>query len=285
VRSPRERRDTDNRRRALAGTADIEIVPLRAAAETLADVPPSTTVTVTCSPKWGLGRTLEVTELAAQAGYQVVPHVAARQVADERELRSIVDRLATAGVRDVYIVGGDAAVPAGGFASAAELLDVLSTVDHPFANLGVACYPEGHPKIPDAELLDALHLKQKHATYMVSQLCFDSELLLGWLRRTRQEGISLPLRVGVAAPLDTRKLVELSLRIGVGSSLRYLTKQHGFLGSLLRGGSYRPERLLDDFARAPDLDELGIEKVHLYSFNQIAATVEWQQQVSGRLAA
>jgi hypothetical protein len=30
---------------------------------------------------------------------------------------------------------------------------------------------------------------------------------------------------------------------------------------------------------------VAAHQVHLYSFNQIAATVEWQQQVSGRLAA
>jgi methylenetetrahydrofolate reductase (NADPH) len=79
--------------------------------------------------------------------------------------------------------------------------------------------------------------------------------------------------------------VELALRIGVGSSLRYLTKQHGLLGSVLRGGAYRPEQLLDTIVETPDLDELGIDTVHLYSFNQIAATVEWQRRISGSLAA
>jgi methylenetetrahydrofolate reductase (NADPH) len=240
---------------------------------------------VTCSPKWGIGRTLELTELAARTGYRVVPHLAARQVVDRAELRSIVDRLAGAGVRDVYVIGGDAATPAGEFTSAGDLLDALATLEHPFTDIGVAGYPEGHPKISDAALLEALLLKQAHATYLVSQLCFDAATLLGWLCATRRQGVTLPLRVGVAAPIDTRKLVELALRIGVGSSLRYLTKQHGLLGSVLRGGAYRPEQLLDTIVETPDLDELGIDTVHLYSFNQIAATVEWQRRISGSLAA
>ena len=285
MRSVGEPSDAATRRRGLARTANIEVIPLRGVAAQLAGIPPTTTITVTCSPKFGIGRTVEFTELAARAGYHVVPHVAARQVADRAELRSIVDRLAGAGVRDVYVIGGDAATPTGEFASAGDLLSALATMDHPFPEVGIAGYPEGHPKIADAELLEALRLKQKHATYLVSQLCFDSAVLLGWLRETRRQGITLPLRVGVAAPIDTRKLVELALRIGVGSSLRYLSKQHGLLGSVLRGGAYRPEQLLDDIASTPDLDELGIDKVHLYSFNQIAATVEWQRRVSGTRAA
>jgi methylenetetrahydrofolate reductase (NADPH) len=285
VAGPGEPGDADARRRALARTATIEIIPLRGVDSAVTDIPPSTTITITCSPKWGVGRTVELTELIAGAGHQVVPHIAARQVADRAQLRSIVDRLAGAGVRNIYVIGGDAAVPIGEFASAVDLLDTLATLDHPFTDIGIAGYPEGHPKISDTELLNALLRKQRHATYLVSQLCFDTEVLLAWLRGTRREGVTLPLRVGIAGPIDTRTLVTLALRIGVGSSLRYLTKQHGLLGSVLRGGAYRPEHLLDELADAPDLDELGIDGVQLSSFNQIAATVEWQRRVAGTLAA
>lgn len=285
MQSPRDGGDTDSRRRTLARTANIELIPLRGTAPKLSDIPSSTTLTITCSPKWGLGRTLDLTELAAQAGFRVVPHIAARQVTGEPELRTIVDRLTSAGVRDIYVIGGDADEPAGEFSCAGDLLEVLAGIDHPFGAVGIGCYPEGHPKISDDDLAEALRVKQRHATYLVSQLCFDPGALLAWLRRTRQEGITLPLRVGVAAPLQTRKLMELSLRIGVGSSIRYLTKQHGLLGSLLRGGAYRPERLIDDLLAAPDLDDLGVEKLHLYSFNQIEATIEWQQRISGSIAA
>jgi hypothetical protein len=36
----------------------------------LGDIPPSTTVTITCSPKFGLWRTLEYSALAVQAGHR-----------------------------------------------------------------------------------------------------------------------------------------------------------------------------------------------------------------------
>ena len=265
---------------ALVRSARIEVIPLRGAEEKLAAVPPSTTVTITCSSKFGLERTLEYTALAAKAGHRVVPHLAARQVVDEAGLRDFISRLEELGVSDLYVIGGDAPQPAGAFSSAAELLDSLAEHDHHLQTVGVACYPEGHQAISDAKLLEALRLKQPHADYMVSQLCFDADAIVGWLRRTRSEGIELPLVLGLAAPMEMRKLAQLSLRIGVGSSLRYLTKQRGLVGNLLRGGAYRPETLLFALDGALASSELEIEQLHLFSFNQIDATLEWQRRVA-----
>src|SRR5271169_5356196 len=66
---------------ALIRAANIELIPLRGAQEKLDAVPAGTKITITCSPKFGLERTLEYAELAVKAGHEVVPHLAARQVA------------------------------------------------------------------------------------------------------------------------------------------------------------------------------------------------------------
>jgi methylenetetrahydrofolate reductase (NADPH) len=196
-------------------------------------------------------------------------------------LRDFTGRLDDLGVTRLYVVGGDAPEPAGAYRSAAELLEDLASIHHGMTTIGVACYPEGHPAISDASLLEALQRKQPFASYMVSQLCFDHRAITGWLRKVRAAGIALPLHVGLAAPLKTRKLVDLSLRIGVGSSIRYLTKQHGFVGNVLRGRSYAPEQLLYQIGDDLSSDELAIERLHLFSFNQIAPTVDWQARITG----
>lgn len=265
---------------ALIRAANIELIPLRGAQEKLNAVPAGTKITITCSPKFGLGRTLGYAELAVKAGYEVVPHLAARQVADKAELRDVVRRIDDLGITDLYVIGGDADEPAGGYREAAEILEDLAGLDHGLQRIGVGCYPEGHPKISDDALLDALRRKQAYATYMVSQLCFDAKALIRWLRATRAAGIGLPLRVGLAAPLKTTRLMELSLKIGVGSSIRYLTKQHGFVGNLLVGGAYQPEQLL--YAIGDDLaaDDLNIEGLHMFSFNQFDVTAAWQRRFS-----
>jgi methylenetetrahydrofolate reductase (NADPH) len=270
---------------ALALSANVEVIPLRGVEQKLSEVPTDTTLTVTCSPKFGLDRTLDYAELAVRTGHRVVPHLAARQVTDEAELRAFIGRLDALGISDLYVIGGDAATPAGDYTSAAELIEALGSIDHGVERIGVACYPEGHPKIADDVLLDALRRKQLHAHYMVSQLCFDVDTLVSWLRRMRTAGIELPLRLGMAAPMNIRKLTELSLKIGVGSSVRYLTKQHGIVGNLLRGSSYQPEELLYRIGAQLASDELRIEGLHLFSFNQIAATVDWQRRVGGATPA
>jgi methylenetetrahydrofolate reductase (NADPH) len=266
--------------RALVRDAKIEVIPVKGYEAKLADVPTGTTVTITCSPKFGLERTLAATEFAAAAGYTVVPHVAARQVADEAELKELVRRLEAAAVANLYVIAGDAPEPAGMFTSSAELLESLAGFDHGLTSIGVACYPEGHPSIPDDVLAEALLAKQPAAHYMVSQLCFDPKAMLRWLRATRAAGVTLPLHIGLAAPMQTRKLAELSLKIGVGSSLRYLAKQNGLIGNLLLGKSYRPERLLAQLGADLTDPDTGIERLHMFSFNQVGATAEWQQRVA-----
>ena len=115
---------------------------------------------------------------------------------------------------------------------------------------------------------------------MVSQLCFDPETLVAWLRSVRSMGVNLPLRIGLAAPLRTTKLIELSLRIGVGTSVRFLSKQHGMVGNLMFGRAYQPEALLDEIGDELADPELGVEGLHLFSFNQVAATAEWQRRIA-----
>ncbi|MHB1928626.1 MAG: methylenetetrahydrofolate reductase [Acidimicrobiales bacterium] len=264
---------------ALVRDADLEVIPLKALLGQLPVIPTGTRVAITCSPKFGLERTLEHARAVTEAGYRCVPHVAARQVHDETELRAIVDRLRDLGVADLYVIGGDVQEPAGDFGGSAELLEALSGLDHGFERVGVACYPEGHPTIPDQVLWSDLLRKQPMARYMVSQVCFEASTILSWLGAARQRGVTLPLRISVAGPLRITKLLELSVRMGVGPSLAYLRKQHGLVGTVLRGGAYRPEELVEEVVREGGGEDLGIEGLHISTFNQLDAAVSWQQRM------
>jgi methylenetetrahydrofolate reductase (NADPH) len=259
----------------LVSEAHLEVIPLRGADEKVRAVPPGSIVTITCSPKFGLDRTLEHVASALQRGYEVIPHLAARQVSDRHELRQFVKQLDSLGVTTLYVIGGDGD-PIGAYDEAAQILEDVRGFEHGLTRLGVGCYPEGHPSITDDQLLDALLRKQEVADYMVSQLCFDAGTNVEWLRRMRAAGVRLPLRVGLAAPLKVTKLIELSLKIGVGSSVRFLSKQQGFVSNLLLGRAYEPERLLLDMGEALLEPALGVEGVHLFTFNQIDVTVDWQ---------
>jgi methylenetetrahydrofolate reductase (NADPH) len=271
--------------RALVANAGIEVVPLRNAAEKLHAVPAGATIIVTTSARVGLDQTLEFAERASRAGFDVVPHLAARQLTGEDELRRFVGRLGELEIGELYLIGGDAAPPAGPYGEPLHVLRALEYIDHGLSRIGVACYPEGHPKVSDAALVEALRAKQPYSAYMVSPLCFSPDVLVSWLRGVRQAGVTLPLHIGLAAPMQLRRLLAVGSQIGVGSSLRYLARQHGLIGGVLMEGVYRPESLLLRMGDALTSQELGIGRVHLFSFNQVDITVEWQCRIAGRPSA
>ena len=106
----------------------FEVIPVGGVEERVSVLVPGTTVTVTCSQRHGVDRTLEVSEHLARRGYRVVPHLAARLVRDRDHLERIVARLAAAGIGEAFVVGGDASPPAGSYRDAGDLLEALDSL-------------------------------------------------------------------------------------------------------------------------------------------------------------
>lgn len=253
----------------------LEVIPVKGIEQKVAALPLGTTVTVTASPAQGLDRTLDVSTMLAARGYDVVPHLAARMVAGRGHLERIVERLDDAGIREVFVVGGDADPPAGDYAAAGDLLEALAGLSHPFTRIGIGAYPEGHPLIDGPELLEALRRKQPLASHLVTQLCFDSDALMTWIRMIRAEGISLPVVVGLPGVVERRKLAEISLKTGVGTSLRYLRRHARQLGALARTRRYDPSPLAASVAVRAEEPGAGVSGAHLFTFNQVEATWDW----------
>jgi methylenetetrahydrofolate reductase (NADPH) len=253
----------------------FEVIPVGGIEERVSVLAPGTTVTVTCSQHHGLDRTLEVSEHLTLRGYRVVPHLAARLVRDRDHLEQIVARLAAAGIGEAFVVGGDASPPAGSYRDAGDLLEALDTLADSPAVVGVAGYPEGHPFITEARLLDALLRGQPHAGHVVTQICFETDALVRWIHRIRQAGITLPVIVGLPGVVERRKLAEISLRAGVGPSLRYVARHGRQLASLARSRRYDPTPLTRAVAAHLDDPGLGIQGVHLFTFNQVETTKAW----------
>ena len=74
---------------------------------------------------------------------------------------------------------------------------------------------------------------------------------------------------------------------GVGSrivdSARYLRKNRGLLGALLRRRAFRPDLLLSSLGPALADPAAGVSGLHLYAFDQIAEAVEWRARTLQRL--
>ena len=254
-----------------------ELMPFRRSEEQAAEIATPLRLTVTASAKHGIDRSVGYAERLRALGHRVTLHLAARMVRDRAHLDTILARTSEAGVDDIFVIGGDLKEPVGPYSSAGELLDVLE--DHPRrpAAVGVAAYPEGHPLLDDRQLETALSDKARLATYMVTQICFDPDVLLAWLSRLRAKGIVLPLYAGATGQVDRRRLLEISVRIGVGPSLRFLRKQRG-VGRLLRGSGDATERFYESIDAARGDTRLGIVGFHFFTFNELVATWQWQQK-------
>ena len=160
--------------------------------QVLEHVPSEVKLTVTVSPRRGLEHTLDVVERLAGHDCAVVPHLSARLVADRSHLAEIVARLGEIGVRDVFVVAGDAEEPAGAFDGAAPLLEAMAELGHPFDDVGITGYPESHPLISDETTIQAMFAKARFATYIVSQICFDSRVTVAWMNEVWRRGTPLP---------------------------------------------------------------------------------------------
>jgi methylenetetrahydrofolate reductase (NADPH) len=256
--------------------AYMEIFPTPTIERRLAALEPGSDVAVTCSPTKDVSETLDMTERLAARGFKVVPHIAAKMVRDRAHLREIMARLDDIRVESVFVPGGDAKKPAGEFSTAFELLRAIAEFDHRFTEIGVASHPEGHPDVDDETLLRELERKQPLATYHVTQMCFDPAALGKWLRMIRARGIDLPAWIGIPGVADRAALLKISLRIGVGTSLRFLRRKGNLAGHLLRSNTYTPDVLLNGIA--PFLAEAAsnVAGFHIYCFNQVQRTEEWR---------
>lgn len=271
----------------MVNRAYLEVIPTRTILERVAHLPQHAYVAITCSPLHGIEPTLELTAqlraLPEERRLKLIPHVAARMVRDKGHLREILARLDELQVESVFVPGGDAPEPAGDYDCALDLLRDMAEIGHAIEDVGVAAHPEGHPHADAAELMRLLREKQPYATYLVTQMVFDPDVLIGWLREVRRAGVTLPAWIGLPGVAEMAKLLALSLRIGVGQSVRVLKKQKGLVRKVISARPYQPDELLAGIQRYVDDDTLDIPGFHLFSFNNVEATERWRQETLRRL--
>jgi methylenetetrahydrofolate reductase (NADPH) len=129
------------------------------------------------------------------AGMNPVPHIAARQLANPDVAADFLSRLRDeADARRALIIAGDSDTQAGAYDSSIALLESGLLQAHGIRSIGIAGYPEGHPKIAEAALTAALDRKIDYAAahgldlFAVTQFCFDGQAILDWLGRLRARG-------------------------------------------------------------------------------------------------
>lgn len=270
----------------LLSSARFELMPFESFDEEVTHLPDGATIAITTSPQLGIETTVERTEEAVEMGFDVVPHIAARYIEDREQLVEIARRLRDAGVTDIFVPGGDREEPAGEFESAGDLLEALAETEYAFEEVGITGYPEGHDFITDDELAESMDRKAPYATYIVTQLCYDPDAVIEWTEGIRARGVELPVEVGIPGVMNYKRLMEISQKVGVGDSIKFLRKTTGVLGFVKQlvgsRGTYEPDDLIDGLAPYVGDPEYNLRGVHIYTFNQTPDTEAWRR---GRLDA
>ena len=254
----------------------FELIPLKNVDEQSEHLPAGATVSVTASPAKGLAATAALAVRLQERGFRVVPHLSARLTRDRADLLAFLAPLRDAGIDRLFVIGGDPEEP-GDYPDALAVLREMADLGVLPTEVGIGCYPQGHAVIPDDALLAALAAKAPFASYMTTQLCFDPAAIATWIAARRADGIALPIKLGVPGVAQIPKLIEISARIGVRDASRFILKNTAFVGQLITsGGVYRPSGLLGALAPVLADPAANVIDLHLYTFNQVAATEQWR---------
>lgn len=275
---------TDRARRgpALLDDFSLEITgkdveDLRAAA---AELPAGTRVNLTFLGNEDTSLRVQAVGAIVALGLRPVPHLSARRFSSRAELDSYLGALARLGAsEEVVVIGGDPSEPEGPFPDSLSVIASGALAEHGVRHVHVAGYPEGHPKITDEALWQALADKaaalreQGLGMSVATQFGFDAAAVVSWIEELRAQRVTAPVRIGVPGPAGVQRLLRYARRFGVGSSASVVQKYGFSLTGLL--GTAGPSRFVTDLGAVIDPEVHGRVSMHFYTFGGVRATAGW----------
>ena len=213
-------------------------------------------------------------------GYEVIPHLPARTVKNNKILEKYIGELADeAGCSKILIIGGGGN-QAGEISSTMDVLktDLLSKFN--FKSVGVAGHPEGSPDISENALDLAIIEKNKFSLnvdfkmYLATQFFFEAKSLIEWEKHLNTINNKLDIHAGIPGPASIKTLINYARSCGIGNSLRFLTKQAFNLTKLATLNT--PDKLIYDLANYVETNKsTNLKNIHFYAFGGMKKTSEW----------
>jgi methylenetetrahydrofolate reductase (NADPH) len=267
----------------VAGSLEISPRELHRAADVAALLPANTCVYIPSLRGLPLARTLEAVAAIRAAGLDPVPHVSARRILDKEEFEEFIkEAVACYGVHRVLLLGGDEPRPKGPFADSLQILESGLLADSGIREIGVAGYPEGHPRI--SNLSEAFNQKillareQGLGVYVVTQFSFAPGRVVEYCARLARSAPDVSIYVGVAGPTDPVALARYAQRCGVSVSLRALRTLGSGIARLLTQSDPR-EQLIALARYSLSREPSNVVGVHLYSFGGAVTTASWMREL------
>jgi methylenetetrahydrofolate reductase (NADPH) len=241
---------------------------------------PGTDVTITFLPGDNYRHNVETACGLRRAGYNPVPHIAAREIPSHEALDDFLARLrGEADVTRILLIAGDTALAKGPFKSSLDIGASGLLEARGIARLSVAGHPEGHPYLEADEALAVLEAwrewgrETKIHVDVMTQFCFESAPILGWIGGLDARSIRLPVIIGLAGPATPATLMKFALRCGIGNSMRAVRSQIGRFGRLLTDTG--PDEVMRGLQSAPEAATASIAGFHLFPFGGLRKAGGW----------
>jgi len=212
-------------------------------------------------------------------GFQPMPHFPARIIKDKNVLQDWISRYQNeADVKNALLIAGGANKPYGDYDSSIQLIESELFDKANFQNLHIAGHPEGSTDIdPDGttkNVDEALSWKNEFSKRtdaemaITTQFCFDSKTVIEWANSIKNNGIDIPIHIGIAGPAKLQTLIKYSIECGVGASIKILQKRALDLTKLLL--PYKPTSIIRELAEYKSINsDFNIEKVHFFPLGGI----------------
>ena len=188
-------------------------------------------------------------------GFVAMPHFPARIIQNSNTLDEWIKRYKNeANVEEALVIAGGANKPYGDFDSSIQLIETGLFDRNEFKRIHVAGHPEGNKDIdPDGSnknVSGALSWKNEFSKRtdasiaLATQFCFESEPVIKWINSIKEEGIDIPVHIGIAGPAKLQTLIKYSVECGVVASIKVLQKRAKDITKLLK--PYKPDTILKE---------------------------------------
>ena len=230
----------------------------------------------------------------AAEGFDVMPHFPARLIKNKETLENwIAMYQGEANISQALLLAGGLTNPHGDFEDSMQLLETDVFGNAGFKYLHVAGHPEGNKDIdPDGSLTNvnkALQWKQAFSDTsdaemaIATQFCFEAGPVIKWANSLADNGIKLPIHIGVAGPAKLQTLIKFSIACGVGASLRVLQRRAKDLTKLLL--PFTPDEFLTSLAVEKNKNPaFNITNVHFFPLGGIKTNAKWAIENGGSSA-